>query len=49
MVSFQQGELADQPEILRHLAENARNSFGVYAKPLVVGSLKVGDKVLLLD
>lgn len=49
MVSFQQGALPDRPEILRQLAENCSLSFGVYARPLITGSVKIGDKVLLLD
>ena len=49
MVAFQQAALPERPEILRHIVENSNQSFGVYANPLLAGSVTIGDKVILLD
>jgi len=47
MVAFAQGELPEQPGVLRHISQFAGLKFGVYAQVVVPGIVRVGDEVVL--
>ena len=48
MITMAQAELADEPRILRAVAQGeAEALFGVYAEVLSSGRIRLGDKVLV--
>ena len=49
MVTFAQGDLPDEPSVLRHIAKAAGVRFGVYAQVVVPGVVRQHDVVALID
>ncbi|MGI9576534.1 MOSC domain-containing protein [Alloalcanivorax xenomutans] len=47
MVAFQQSELPQEPEVLRHIAQQVDLRFGVYAQVVVPGIVHLHDTVTL--
>lgn len=47
MVAFAQGDLPKEPGILRHITQRADLRFGIYAKTLVPGIIRLNDPVVL--
>lgn len=48
MTAFAQGELPKAPEVLRHITRHADLKFGVYARVLAPGVVRIYDPVTLL-
>lgn len=47
MTTLPQGDLPNDPNVLRTLAQQNSGNFGVYAKILKTGPVKIGDKVVI--
>lgn len=45
MVTMKQGDIQNKPEIIKHISQELDLHFGVYAKVLSAGDIRVGDKV----
>lgn len=49
MVSLPQGDLAEEPDVLRVIAREADARFGVYAKVVTTGTIRAHDAVVLAE
>ena len=49
MVTLAQSDLPEDPRILRSIAQESDNDFGVYAEVTTPGRVKVGDRVTVVD
>jgi len=47
MISFEQDDLPHDPSVLRHITNNADLLFGVYARVIRPGTVRVGDEVAI--
>lgn len=48
MVAFAQSELTEEPAVLRYIAQQAQQKFGVYAQVVVPGVVRLDDPVVLM-
>lgn len=49
MTAFAQADLPKAPEVLRHITRRADLKFGVYARVLVPGIVRMGDPAILVN